>query len=469
MNTSSIRNVINKPISVDNPVGASSVNDPLYDFVEDQMMKVGSLAHGSVQWLKVEEVLISLFNEKTKDIKLLTYLLQCFHNKNTPQSFSLSIFVLADFISEYWKACYPVAGKKGNLPRRKFFSQIIQRFGLALDKLNFSQFSEEERDELNLATSYWEKVLQENTLNSDSVDTILEAIKRKLKNSKPKIEVINEHDDSNYDVTPINPPPPTSNILVSVDNSSLKATKKTLLKVADFLFEQEDSIDLAIRMRRYAVWSPIESLPDHSNSKTLISALPEERIKEYWGLFQRPNLDLWKRVEQTLTLAPYWFDGQYLSYQIAEKLGHHRCAQAILAETQNFLLRLPNLYQFTFKGGEPFVSDTCLSWLERIDDSVMKVENGESWQERKNKVAVLVETDGIGAALSMINDGLSKSIEPRDNFYWRLISTELMQENKLNDLAQQQFQHLSSQLESMSVSEWEPSLLKRLKKHTTVK
>ncbi len=69
----------------------------------------------------------------------------------------------------------------------------------------------------------------------------------------------------------------------------------------------------------------------------------------------------------------------------------------------------------------------------------------------------------------MINDGLSKSIEPRDNFYWRLISTELMQENKLNDLAQQQFQHLSSQLESMSVSEWEPSLLKRLKKHTTVK
>jgi type VI secretion system protein VasJ len=100
MNTSSIRNVINKPISVDNPVGASSVNDPLYDFVEDQMMKVGSLAHGSVQWLKVEEVLISLFNEKTKDIKLLTYLLQCFHNKNKPQSFSLSIFVLADFISE---------------------------------------------------------------------------------------------------------------------------------------------------------------------------------------------------------------------------------------------------------------------------------------------------------------------------------------------------------------------------------
>jgi type VI secretion system protein VasJ len=245
--------------------------------------------------------------------------------------------------------------------------------------------------------------------------------------------------------------------------------KKTLLKVADFLFEQEASVDLAIRMRRHAVWSPIESLPDHSNNKTLISALPEERIKEYWGASQSPNLDLWKRVEQTLTLAPYWFDGQYLSYQIAEKLGHHRCAQAILVETQNFLLRLPNLYQLTFKGGEPFVSDTCLSWLERIDDSVMKVEGGGSWQDRKEKVVALVETDGIGAALSMINDGLSKSVEPRDNFYWRLISTELMQENKLNDLAKQQFQHLNSQLESMTVSEWEPSLLKRLKKHTTFK
>jgi type VI secretion system protein VasJ len=212
-------------------------------------------------------------------------------------------------------------------------------------------------------------------------------------------------------------------------------------------------------------------LPDNVNKQTLISALPQERVKDYWSLLDNADLALWKRVEATLTVAPYWFDGQFLSYQIAEKLGYMECAQAVLTETQRFLQRFPSLYDFTFKDGEVFVSGACRNWLEQANETDVEETNlaGDSWAEKKKMAVDLVEKEGIGAALSMINEGISKAVEPRDNYYWRLISTELLEENKLNDLAQQQFQQLHTQVQSMSVSEWEPSLLKRVKKHITVK
>ena len=469
MDINLIRTSIREPISADQPVGESAIHDPLYEFVDDQMMKVGSLSHGSVQWKKAEESLIELLSKKTKDLKLLTYFFQCLHNKNTPDSLALSIFVLADFMSEYWETCFPFAGKKGNLPRRKFLGQIIQRFGLALDKLDFANFTTSERESLRTANDFWHGVAKEQELASENVETIIEVINRKLQNSEKKhVETQSKSqpqaESKTVEVVPSKP-------AIEVDYSSAKSTKQTMLKVAEFLSENENSLELSIRIRRYAVWSPITTLPDNVNKQTLISALPQERVKDYWSLLDSADLALWKRVEATLTVAPYWFDGQFLSYQIAEKLGYTESAQAVLTETQRFLQRFPSLYDFTFKDGEVFVSDACRNWLEQADETNVEETNlaGDSWAEKKKMAVDLVEKEGIGAALSMINEGISKAVEPRDNYYWRLISTELLEENKLNDLAQQQFQQLHTQVQSMSVSEWEPSLLKRVKKHITVK
>lgn len=469
MDINLIRAALREPISEDHPVGENAVHDPLYEFVDDQMMKVGSLSHGSVQWGKAEESLIELLSKKTKDLKLLTYFFQCLHNKNTPDSLALSIFVLADFMSEYWEICFPFAGKKGNLPRRKFLGQIVQRFGLALDKLDFMSFNSAERDNLGAANAFWHEVVKGKELDSENVTTVIEVINRKLQNSEKKRletekKAPSQTESKQAEVMPSKP-------AIEVDYSSSKSTKQTLLKVADFLFESESSVELAMRIRRYAVWSSITTLPDNVNKQTLISALPQERVKEYWGLLDNADLALWKRVEATLTVAPYWFDGQFLSSQIAEKLGYTESAQAVLTETQRFLQRFPSLYDFTFKDGEVFVSDACRNWLEQADETNVEETNlaGDSWAEKKKMAVDLVEKEGIGAALSMINEGISKAVEPRDNYYWRLISTELLEENKLNDLAQQQFQQLHTQVQSMSVSEWEPSLLKRVKKHISVK
>ncbi len=94
---------ISQPIPGESAVGERLVDDPLFDFVEDQMMKVGSLSHADVQWDEVEHSVVKLLAEKSKDIKLLTYLLQCLHHQASPARFILSFELMASFMSQYWK------------------------------------------------------------------------------------------------------------------------------------------------------------------------------------------------------------------------------------------------------------------------------------------------------------------------------------------------------------------------------
>lgn len=71
MEMTEYRQCVAKPISSSNPVGERLVDHPLFDFIEDQMMKVGSLSHASVQWDEVEHSTLKLLGEQSKDIKLL--------------------------------------------------------------------------------------------------------------------------------------------------------------------------------------------------------------------------------------------------------------------------------------------------------------------------------------------------------------------------------------------------------------
>ncbi len=91
------------------------------------MMKVGSLSHSEVQWHEVESAALKLLETKSKDLKLLTYLLQCLQHQCSLERFSCSLALLERFMASFWETCHPAPGPRGVLPRRKFFAQIVQR------------------------------------------------------------------------------------------------------------------------------------------------------------------------------------------------------------------------------------------------------------------------------------------------------------------------------------------------------
>lgn len=469
MELTQYRTSIVKPIAGESPVGERLLDEPLFDFVEDQMMKVGSLSHASVQWQEVEHSAITLLNEKSKDIKLLVYLLQCLHNQLTPSRFITSFGVMSDFIEHYWNDCFPAPGKRGNLPRRKFFSQMCQRFSIAVEKFDFASLDSQDREELQAVVEGWQKTIEANELSSDVADSVALTITNQLKRAqeREKLQQTAAQPASTDSATTQASTAPASSL--SVDNSSDKAAKQTLLKVAEYLAEQESGSALAIRVRRHALWGAITALPDHDhNGKTLLRGMQMERVKEYQDQLHQPDLALWRKVEQSLTIAPYWFEGQLMSHDIAKALGQESWCQAIREETQSFIQRYPSVVELKFKDGSPFLTDLVRDWLASGEVASTGGSVSGNWNEQREEAFSLAKEGGIAVAMSMLNDGLVAATEPRDRFYWRLLSADLLKHSHLDAMAKEQYQTLKQEIMQTSVTEWEPSLIEQLERNTAL-
>lgn len=472
MNMKNYRERIKKPISAECVVGERLIDDPLLDFVETQMIKVGSLSHSEVQWDEIEKICMNLLENKTKDLKILTYLLQCLQYQASAERFTLSVYILIDFMSAFWETCYPAPGDRGALPRRKFFSQIAQRIFKSAQKLDAEMFAVDLKVELENGIDQWKEVVQTyslpltlvddvqvlltNKLSSLSVDNILpvaskySALKAETQNTHANLSAINKFE---------------------IDSSSDRATKQTLFKMADFLTELDSGSVYSLRLRRLATWLAVVSLPDaDQNGQTQLMPASIDRIREYEEQLERgADLVLWRQVEKSLTLTPFWLDGHYLSFRIAMKLGEKDLATAIRDELLIFIGRLPSLLNMSFQGSVAFASQETQRWLNDVKNcNSLGIMSG-LWDETLKKAFVLAEDGGVSVALAMLNDGLKEAKEPRDQFYWRMLSADVMHNYKLGALASAQYTTLKIQAQSLSVTDWEPSLIQRLENVTDIK
>ncbi len=454
---------ISKPIAEGSFVGELINGDPDFEFIEQQMMKVGSLAHGSVQWQEVEKKLVQLLSERTKDIKLLTYLQQCLHNNASPNRFIASIEIMTSFMSGFWDVSYPIPGPKGAVARRKFFNLMLQRLLLATDKVRFDSFNFQQRNSLSLAVADWLNVVEQLDLISNQVKSVADAIVHGVKRAESICTNEVDSDESLVQAHQITEP---EEPILDVDKSSEKSMRQALLKMADLIADQEVDIPLSIRLRRYAIWGAINSPPDYRfDGETKLRGMNAERVKEYQNQLAQPTLNLWCSVENSLTLSPFWFHGQLMSFTIAQALKKPEWCRAIKEEALAFLQRMPELHDLKFKSGEPFVSTEVKAWLSstsRVPSAI-----GEDWNKRREDLFIHAEQYGIASALELLDEELKLANEPRDKFYWHLLSADLLQANNCESIAQNHYQILYQQVLTKQVSDWEPHLLDRLEKHST--
>ena len=91
-----------------------------------------------------------------------------------------------------------------------------------------------------------------------------------------------------------------------------------------------------------------------------------------------------------------------------------------------------------------------------------------SWDQKRKETLELAEQGGLSVALAMLNDGMSSTKEPREQFYLRLISAELMDSHQLSAMAKVEYHQLHTQAMETSLTDWEPTLVTHLQKVTSV-
>ncbi|OXE29825.1 type VI secretion system ImpA domain-containing protein, partial [Vibrio parahaemolyticus] len=111
-------------------------------------------------------------------------------------------------------------------------------------------------------------------------------------------------------------------------------------------------------------WDDIDGLPDHQSNETPLSlAVSSDQQAEYRDkASQESDIDTVKRLERTLTDAPFWLTGHYFVYSMLNNLGFNDAAFAVKQEVKRFVDSLEGIELLTFKNSIPFADEATLSW-----------------------------------------------------------------------------------------------------------
>ncbi|KAA1172701.1 type VI secretion system protein TssA [Marinobacter salinexigens] len=456
----------------DNAVGESLADDVTLEFLEDEIMKVGSLAHNDIDWAKVESESLKLLTDRSKHLKVLGFLLMSLQRGGSGERFALSLYLMSRVLDSWWSEAWPYPGGKGARARNMMFSQMLQRAEKGLVGLVFDGGAGDGRGYCLTLLESLIRQAGDLSLPDESlfdlkrgIEKLPSAEENKTADRAPSPEPA---PDASAQPRVATPAASTATLgALTLDPGNERATRQSLLKVAEMLTTTEPGSPLGYRVRRYAIWLGITSTPPtRDGRRTDLAAISADRVSEYRETLEKsPDLALWQRIEQSLSVSPFWLDGHWLSARVAASLGYDDCAEAVREGLRGLLDRLPQLSDLTFNNGTPFLGGETEEWLWAAAPGGSTGEVGASpWERAYEQARELLSQSCFKDAMKLMESGLTEAREPRDRFYWRLSNARLLREAGMSALAGQQMDDLRQQASGRLLEDWEPALIKQLER-----
>lgn len=430
---------------------ALSDDNPHWEFIESEIVKLGSLAHNQLDLPELQRRGLQLFSSESKELRLLVHLLRTLQHTG---DHLLAVRLLALYVEHFWLTAWP----QNATQKKRFAEQILKRFEKGIGGFATAA-NAKQRDallgELARLAQLWQS--HEVPALAQAADELAMLYRRAFQDGAPATV------SAPAAVVSVTAPPGVSSAptpTVSVNSHDDKAWRETLLKVAEILCERQQESPQGYRLRRHALWQSITSTPQsEADGRTPLAAVSADMVADYQNRLNNADIALWQQVEQSLLRAPYWLDGHHLSARIAQQLGHSDVADAIRDEANRFLQRLPGLAALKFSDRTFFISDTTRQWLEDIPVAtpvtVDLSANGDArliWQ--------CFEEQGLESALQLLEE--QPEGELRTRFYREWIGAQLFEAAGMKQLARQHYSTLHQSACHISLAEWEPALLQHL-------
>ncbi len=428
---------------------------PLWEEVDGNIARLGSLTHGQVDIPRIQELCLTLLENESKDFRILIHLLRTLQHGGHPGQLILACTLLVDYLRHFADVAWPQEHRL----KLRLLHQTLKRFETAASY--FTQRADEhDRQQMH-------QVMES---LSDTVSVLDEKLTAEVTQLIRCYGRTAATVDASETISPEKiggkDPDGIASTLVSIEihNDSGRAWRQSLLNVAELLCESHPSEPIGYLVRRHAIWGALNSAPaSKDGKKTQLAAVAADRVADYRNrISSEPTV--WKDIEISLALAPWWFDGHYLSAQAALLRGYHDVANAIRESVIRTLKRIPGAESMQFSDGTPFISPETHSWLSDSEKAPIPSVGGHGndgavWQEYQQQ--------GLHAALSKLDMTQKEAVsaDPRFYFYNQLTTAQLLAEAGLTELAQHQFLSLWKSIRNLSLEEWEPSLLSFIKKY----
>lgn len=454
------------PLSDELLRSAVAADDPLWEQVENELVKLGSLAHSQVDLNMVAGQCLVLLETRTKDMRVLAQLLRCLQHPAKVTPFTAALTLLEAWLAHYWQVAWPASP----VQKQKMMIQILRRFESALPR-TVENASASELEQLEhharVLSERWSQLANDKTALTDELVSSINRARQRQQAQAQADRAATPAVTPSHDAAPVsvNTPAPTSTVEINATDE--RGWRLTQLNVATLLVERQPDVPVGYRLRRNAIWSGITTPPMSTRgNKTQLAPISSDRVDEYQGALAQADLSLWQRIEQSLVLAPYWFDGHLLSATVATRLGHDAVAHAIADELSVFLQRVPELRDLAFSDGSPFLTQRCHQWLQSCQPA-----RGVSvhQDDLATDVADCRVEKGVNAALALMDERMSRLKEPRDRFYAELVLADLLVEEGMDALAAQHYQHLWQVCQRLDLRQWEPEMVGRVERLAAIR
>lgn len=463
--------------------GVDLEENELFDEIDTEMMKRGTLNQSSIRWNWVCDQCVKILSRESKDFRLLLYILQCLPNvKNYQAPLTLGTILTSRFIGIWGNVAYPVGKKR--LPIIRKILDALELLAQHSEKLRlneeielsarslrqsvdfFKNFDKKFEQRLfSLANSIEAAVIPDESDGSQSLEKI---IKEPYK-PKPILEI--KETENNIQTMELHP----ENLVL--DGKSERALKQSLTVVADFILHMDIENPLSYRLRRFATWYGIKNAPEQKRKddlKTVILPVSLNALDEYRTAAERGQTDfeIARKLERSCHNQPFWIEGQYLAYKLATICKRDAVAEAIYASTYDFVSKMDWIKRLQFSDGTPFTPDQVKTWIE----SYQKVSNSSpsSLRIQENEMigsetqAIVLEArekanhGQTDAAIHLLETAKPSQNSPRSQTLWEMLMLECLSDWGMKKLVSAQAERLKKDIENMTVKDYEPDIIDRI-------
>lgn len=482
VNTNSLFLAIGAPLNKEPPMGDSIDENDVYDEIDTEMMKRGTLNHSTIRWEWVCEQSELLLKTEAKDFRLILFILQSLSSlRKCEEPLTLGAAIFARFINLWGENAYPIAKKR--LPViRKIVDAIEQLYDYALKiGLNADQITLIAQS-LRSTSDYLKSIDHDVELKILSIANKVEALsiaedenglpslERMLKEpvkAKPIVEVKEKTQTSqpNIEIHPEN---------LVLDGKNERALKQSLAIVADFLLNVDITNPLSYRLRRFATWYGIHNPPElkrKDDIKTVIMPVSANAIDEYKIAVERGQIDheIAQKLERSCHLQPFWIEGQFLAYKLALVCERKLAADAIYQETAQFVASVPWLAKLQFMNGDPFIPQDAKMWIEEFKNSRKTTVNNNNNEMIGADLQLIIRAarekannGKVDEAIKTLEDAEPTADSPRSHALWEMLMLECLSEWGMQRLVSSQANRLQNEISSLLVKDFEPDLIARI-------
>jgi len=453
-------------ISDDSPCGVAAKYEPDFEALEAELAKQESVTAATVDWRDVCQYGINLLTNQTKDLLVCAYLSKGLVETQGYFGLTLSLKIVKDIINVHWQSMYPpikrmraresalnwLSEKTGdfilqNKPKESDYPAILESFDLLYEIMDLLEqkiegggpsmleLSKPLKDYKKEAMHHAESLKQAKEKPAQAIPKVAPELTEPAKEEAPVKQSIVKKVASaaKKALSTVNTGPVTSD---NEAKKTLRSIQEAARTAGGFYLDQQKNNAKSYRINRVSTWLMIDQAPPAKDGITQLPSAPvPDKRKQLETLFEADKFEeLLPQLEQALTRAPFWLDGQYLAAKSLQVLGEkfQEAYDCVIRETRNFLERAQGIEYLKFSDGVPFANEQTLLWIssEVMSSNSSEDSEGETpWKETFEQAKVLLASKKVEEALELFSQGINNASTMRLNWQWRFALAQLLEQS----------------------------------------